>query len=145
MSKKLPYDIFVKSFDLVPRVALSLIITDPQNKVLLAKRAIPPFPGSWHIPGSFLLKDESIKDCLTRVAKKELGFLLNVKNIKLLGVFEDLDKDPRGHVIDIIYCYTLENIKIKQVGDSKEIRLFAKLPSNISFNHREILTKLGFK
>jgi len=145
MPKKLPYDIFLKTFDLVPRVALSLIISDSQNKVLLTKRDIPPFPGSWHIPGSFLLKNESINDCLMRVAKKELGFVLDVKKTKLLGVFEDLNKDPRGHVIDIMYGYKMEYIHIKSVGDSEEIRFFAKLPPNISFNHRETLIELGFK
>lgn len=146
MSEKLPYDIFMQTFAYVPRVALNLIITNAEKQLLLTKRAKPPFVDAWHFPGSFLLKDESITECLSRIAREELGIEIVSTNTKLLGVFEDMDKDARGHVIDIMYGYELTTLLPKTVvGDTKEMIFFTTLPEPIGFNHRDTLIKLGFK
>lgn len=145
MKTKLAYDLFLKTFKNAPRVAINLIITDKNNRVLLVKRANPPFLDFWHFPGSFLLKGEKLNNCLTCIAKKELRLVINSHKTQLLGVFEDLNKDPRGHVVDILYGYKVDNFDFKPVEDSKEIQFFDKLPKKIGFNHRETLEKLGFK
>ncbi len=145
MPKKLPYDLFLKSFEYAPRVACNLLVVNNQNEILLIKRAKPPFADFWHLPGSFLLKDETLDDCLQRVAKDELGLDINPKNAKLLGVFEDIEKDPRGHVIDIVYKYIVQEISLQIIGDTKEVQFFSSLPENIGFNHRETLQEIGFR
>lgn len=146
MPEKLPYDIFMKTFEYVPRVALNLIITNSEKQVLLTMRAQPPFENAWHFPGSFLLKDESLHECLIRIAREELGFTIDPIKTTLLGVFEDRSKDARGHVIDIMYGYTMSTpLPTIVVGDTKEMKFFTILPESIGFNHRETLMQLGFK
>jgi ADP-ribose pyrophosphatase YjhB (NUDIX family) len=144
MAKQLPYKTFLKTFELVPRVAPNLAIFDEKGRILLTKRAIPPFPDTWHLPGSFLLKGESINDCLKRIAKKELGIILNVKKTKLLAVYEDLELDPRGHVVDIIYEYRVKTLKFKLTDESKDIQFFDRIPKNMGFNHGDYLVEWGF-
>lgn len=136
---KLPYKTFIESFQYVPRVAISLFITNENKEVLLLKRAKPPFVDYWHLPGSFLIKGERIKDCIERIIKEELGFDQNYLNPSFVFISEDLDKDPRGHVIDLIYKLTIESKVFTPVNDTKEIQFFKKLPENIGFNHREVL------
>ena len=46
---------------------------------------------------------------MKRLAKTEVGINLDVGKTNLLGVFEDLDEDPRGHVIDVIYGLELND------------------------------------
>ena len=146
MPKKLPYKTFIKTFELVPRVAFNLLISDREGQILLTKRAISPFKNHWHLPGSFLLKGETILECLRRIAKNEVGVHLDVKKAKLSGVFEDIDKDPRGHVIDVVYGYKLTGkVEFNPGVDTKEIRFFKKLPSKIGFSHLKTLHKLGYK
>lgn len=146
MPKKLSYKTFIKTFKYAPRIAICLLIEDDQNGILLSKRAIPPLKDFWHLPGAFLLKGESLNECLIKVAKEELGLAFNIKNAKLLGVFEDMDKDPRGHIIDIIYGDRFRGRTVpKQGRDSKEVKFFKKLPAKVDFNHRETLNKLGYK
>ena len=106
--QKLPYEQFLKTFELAPRVAVNLLIEGEvcetsrgKKEILLTRRKKPPFAGSWHLPGSFVLKGESLMDCVQRVANEELG--LKVKNATLVGVFDDIDGDPRGHVVDLVY------------------------------------------
>ena len=171
--KKLPYKVFLKSFQYVPRPAVNLLVERevcetsrrqngkfrklPIKEVLLTRRKKPPFAGSWHLPGSFVLKGESLMDCVKRVAKEELG--IKVENVRLARVFDDIKGDPRGHVVDLVYrCYIKLNQKRpglagqgqafpelpKSVGDTAEIKFFKKLPENIGFNHKDTLKKLGY-
>lgn len=146
MVKKLPYKTFVKTFKLVPRVAVDLLVSNLKGEILLTKRSTSPFENFWHIPGGFLLKEETITIGLERVAKDELGINIKGNKANFLGVFEDIDKDPRGHVIDIIYGCRLKTLVILNPGeDTKEIRFFKNLPPNVGFNHKETLLKLGYK
>lgn len=144
LPKKLPYDEFIKSFEFVPRVAVNLLVTDNEKRVLLAQRSIEPLTGYWHLPGSFLLKGEKIDDCIRRVVKDEMGMELSDGSWEFAGVFEDIDKDPRGHVIDLVYKIELKNISSKAGEGTKEIKFFKELPPDIGFSHSEILHELGF-
>lgn len=151
--QKLPYELFLKSFESAPRPAVNLLVIRDDGAILLTKRKKPPFAGSWHLPGSFILKGESLADCVNRVAKEELG--VKVKNITLAGAFDDIAGDPRGHVVDLVYrCKIRSGVswrrqetpgEIRAIGDTAEIRFFKKLPPNIGFNHRETLVKLGYR
>lgn len=145
--KRLSPKEFEKSFEKVPRVAVNLIVTDIDNRVLLARRNIPPHECDWHFPGSFVLKNESINEALKRVAKNEVGMDLTEEiDLKLLGNFDDINGDPRGHVIDMAYGMQIgDTSKIVATKENIEVKFFDKLPENIGFNHRDTLEKLGYK
>ena len=144
MPKRLPLKIFLKTFAYAPRMAVSLIIESKKKEVLLARRAIAPLKGKWHLPGGFVLKGESINECIKRVASKELGLRVNPSSATLLGLFDDLDKDPRGHVIDAIYKLKISAFP-KTTEETQELKFFKKLPPRMGFNHAETLRKLGYK
>lgn len=139
---------FLETFQKVPRLAVNLIITDPDGRVLLTRRSIPPFPDFWHFPGSFILKNEPITDTQKRVARDEFGLELDDQSeMSLLGAFDDLDGDPRGHVVDLAYGLTIEDpSQIKPTKETSEAMFFDrdKLPKDIGFNHRDTLYKLGY-
>lgn len=137
---------FLDSFRHVPRVAVNLLITGKRGEFLLTKRAISPRKGTWHLPGSFLMKKESLKECILRVAKEELGIEIEKESVKLLGVYEDIDKDPRGHVIDLVYSYKVGRKVDFELGKgTKEVKFFAKIPGKIGFTHGEVLRELGYE
>lgn len=150
------YDQFIKSFDLVPRVAICLLVerhyddSNHHNEVLLSKRNMPPELGKFHYPGTFLLKNETISDAIDRLLHDELHLSRqHLTKPTLARVFENLKGDPRGHVIDIIYrC----RFRKRFSSPSKEnphkagnLRFFSKLPQNIGFGHRRILNELKFR
>lgn len=139
MIKKLPHKIFLETFKLVPRVAINLVIKNDKGEILLTKRAIPPMKGYWHIPGGFLEKGEGLLECVKRIATKEIGIDINA-DVEQLGTFEDLDEDPRGHIIDIMYGYKLKsNLPQRQTSESAEIKFFKNIPEKIGFNHKDYL------
>lgn len=139
MIKKLSQKDFLETFRLVPRVAVNLVIKNGKGEILLTKRAIPPMVGYWHIPGGFLVKGERLLDCIKRIAKKEIGLNINTSKAKLIGVFEDLRKDSRGHIVDIMYGIEVADIKPNPTPESEDIRFFKDIPEKIGFNHKDYL------
>ena len=71
--QKLPYDKFLESFKLAPRIAVDLWVKNEDGGVLHTKRDMEPFKGLWHLPGSFLLLGETVDECVGRLASEELG------------------------------------------------------------------------
>lgn len=144
MPQKLPFGEFLKTFEKVPRVAISLLVENSEDAVLLTKRSIPPEKGSWHLPGSFILKDERIEECIKRILKTELGCESKF-SYKVEKVSENLSYDPRGHVIDIIYRVEEAQIIPQETEESAEVKYFKHLPKDIGFNHLEVLHTLQYK
>jgi len=136
--------VFLKTFDYAPRLAISLVVVNKKNEVLLARRAIPPKIGTWHLPGAFVLKGESLAQCVKRISKKELSLAVDPKKAKLMGVFDDLHKDPRGHVVDVIYKVII-SAPPSITEETGEVKFFRKIPASIGFNHGGTLRVLGYR
>ncbi|MEI6327370.1 MAG: NUDIX domain-containing protein [Candidatus Roizmanbacteria bacterium] len=136
-------DDFNKSFELTPRVACNLFVVDREDRFILTRRALDPERGKWNIPGSFLLKHETIDQCLVRTAAQKLGFPISARDCRLKIVHENLSTDPRGHVVTLIYKYRLlKDILMTPWGDSSEMAPFTHIPDEMAFDHAEILKKL---
>ncbi len=137
-AKKLPYDQFVKSFELAPRIAVDLYIKNEEGAILYTKRNVEPFAGMWHFPGSFLLKGESISECVKRIADEEINLNLNESGYKLIQLDEDL-QEPRGHVIHIVYLVRVKKSELEQTDDKK---FFFEPPQPMIPTHRRILLEI---
>jgi ADP-ribose pyrophosphatase YjhB (NUDIX family) len=134
---------FLETFELVPRVAVNVILVNSKNEIALVRRNIQPEFGTWHMAGAFLLKNESLSDCILRIASKELGLKALDTSNGHFYVFEDMKDDPRGHVIDLAYVLSIpDGIEISSTPENNEVNFFDKLPDNMGFNHAETVGKL---
>lgn len=117
-------------------------IKDDDLRVLLIKRANPPFAGSPALPGVFLLKNENAREAAMRALKTKAG--VKVGYLEQLYTFDSRHRDPRGHTVSITYfALVLENaLKIKQDKadrlQSPELYSLQKLP-RLAFDHKEII------
>jgi ADP-ribose pyrophosphatase YjhB (NUDIX family) len=141
----LPPDVFRHTFTLVPRVAVCLLVRGPQGEILLAQRAkeMETMPDAWHLPGAFVLLNESFAACIDRIALKELGTPV-VGTPRPLGFFEDLDADPRGHVVDLVFEVDLASDPVGTC-ETESLRFFATVPSDVAFHHDRIMRAAGLK
>ncbi len=64
-------------FYLNPKVAASAIIENENLEILLVKKAIPPYKGSWDLPGGFVEPGETLEESVRREVKEETGIKLN--------------------------------------------------------------------
>ncbi len=119
-----------------PSIAVDGIITKG-GKILLIKRKNEPFKGKWALPGGFVEYGERVEEAVLREIKEETG--LNAKIKKLLGVYSDPNRDPRGHTISIVFILEAEG-EAKGGDDAEEAKFFdlKKLPS-LAFDHKKIV------
>lgn len=115
-------------------------IEDEKLKVLLIKRAAPPFQNYWALPGGFLLKNETTASAAARILKEKTG----VKNVyaEQLYTFDSPLRDPRGHVLTIAYFAFIPREKIL-FGPGKNVQTpslhqVKHLPK-LAFDHKNII------
>ena len=58
-------------------------------------------PVGWAIPGGFVDYGERVEDAVRREMKEETN--LELKDLQLLGVYSDPDRDPRFHTVSTVY------------------------------------------
>ncbi|MDI6889152.1 MAG: NUDIX hydrolase [Methanocellales archaeon] len=107
------------------------------GKVVLIKRKNPPFENCYALPGGFVEKGETVEQALVREVKEETG--LDVDIVKLVGVYSEPDRDPRGRVISL--CYLAKAIGVPAPKtDAKGIALFdlSELPE-LAFDHEQMI------
>ena len=74
---------------------------DGQTYVLLIQRGNDPYKGYWAFPGGFLEMDETVARCAERELEEETGIVLT--GMQLVGIYSDVERDPRGRVITAAY------------------------------------------
>ncbi len=116
-----------------------VITREADPKVLLIQRKNDPFKGHWAFPGGFLDMDETTDRCAIRELKEETG--IEVAEVKQIGAYSKVDRDPRGRTITVAYLAVVDNT-IPAVGldDAAKAEWFSlqDLPP-LAFDHDEIL------
>ena len=106
--------------------------------VLLIERANEPFKGCWAFPGGFMDMEENAEDCARRELKEETG--LQLEHMEQIGVFTDVDRDPRGRTVSIAYSALVEKRPVIGADDAAQARWFpiSEIPA-LAFDHERIL------
>lgn len=82
-----PRDTFEKILEWAVIPTFDLIIEIEDKGYLLVKRKIEPYKGQWALPGLRMYKDESINDTLTRIAKQEIGIVIDPTKKRLVSQY----------------------------------------------------------
>jgi len=120
-----------------PLLAVDAIILY-KGGIVLIRRENPPFQGSYALPGGFVDVGESVEDAVAREASEETGLKIDIK--RLVGVYSDPGRDPRGHVVSI--CYLAEGQgELKSGSDARSAEIFRRdgLPE-LAFDHARMIS-----
>lgn len=123
-----------------PVAKVDVILTNESGDVLLTRRAVEPFKNFWDIPGGTLEStDFNAEEGARREIREELG--VECELTKFLGVYSDPSRDPRYHIVALIYAGTIKSGEIHLGEHTAEYQWFAAngLPAEIGFDHRTIL------
>jgi len=105
--------------------------------IVLIERLNPPL--GLALPGGFVEVGESVEEAAVREMKEEIG--LEVKLSGLLGVFSKPDRDPRFHVVSVVFVGDGEGEPVAG-SDAKRVRVYKleDIPlSELVFDHRDII------
>lgn len=119
-------------------VAADLIIEYDDGSIVLIKRANEPYRDMWALPGGIMDDGETIEQTAVREAKEETG--LNVKLIKMIGVYSDPGKDPRGRTVSVLFSAKVTGGKLKANSDARDTLVTNEyLQIKLAFDHNQML------
>ena len=124
------------------RLTVDAFVRDGRGRVLLVRRGRPPFLGMWALPGGFLEYGETTEACCARETLEETG--ITVKVGKLLGVYSDPGRDPRGQTVTVLYAAKPLRGKAKGSDDAAEARWFTGREIrglDFAFDHATIIRR----
>lgn len=101
------------------------VIVDAEDRVLLTRRAIPPFRDRWVMPGGKIDLGEPILRALHREVREEVGIEVAVEG--LVDVFEHLTPGPENDHFVILYyrCRPLTRAVVPNPAEVAEARWVA--------------------
>lgn len=80
--------------------------------LLLVKRNKEPFINKWCLPGGYVKTDETSKQAAIRILEKETS--LKDVYIQQVGVYDAVDRDPRGRTISSSYMALIDRTILNQ-------------------------------
>jgi 8-oxo-dGTP diphosphatase len=114
------------------------------DSVLLIQRKFPPMKGAWALPGGFVDRGEAPIDAAVRELLEETS--LRGENPKLISVMGDPDRDPRKHIVSIVYEIEVSSEQQPVAGDDAADAKFWPIETilngdlQMAGDHLEIIT-----
>ena len=123
-----------------PRTPLLTVdgVVVEDGAVLLIRRRNPPFAGRYALPGGFVDVGETVETAVVREVREETGVDTAIE--RLLDVYSDPSRDPRGHTVSVTYLLRRLGGILAGADDADDARFFAldALPE-LAFDHAHIL------
>ena len=126
---------------ITPLVAVDGIVLLYKENVFVGMVAIerknPPF--GLALPGGFVDVGESCESAVVREMKEELS--LDTEIVKMFGVYSEPERDPRGHVISVVYILKSDGIPVAK-DDAKSIKIIGLNNFenfDFAFDHKKII------
>lgn len=118
------------------------VIVQKGAKVLMIRRKKDPFAGRLALPGGFVNEGETVEEAARREAKEETS--LEVEPIEILGVYSDPARDPRRHVLTVVFVAIITGGAERASDDAAglewiELAGVEKMKDRIAFDHAKML------
>ena len=119
-----------------PNLMVDVVIPSRRGIVLI-RHASDPFEGQWALPGGFVEIGETVEAAATREAAEETG--LAVELARLVGVYSDPERDPRGHNVSVAFPARVIGGDLLAATDAAEVAVLDPDSVELAFDHRRIV------
>lgn len=125
-------------FPATPALTTDCVVFDERGCVLLIRRGNEPFKGSYALPGGFVDVGERVEDSCRRELTEETG--LHVGELRLIGVYSDPGRDPRGHTCSVAYLARVGRAEVTAGDDAAAAEWVADWRGErLAFDHAQII------
>jgi ADP-ribose pyrophosphatase YjhB (NUDIX family) len=116
------------------------VILQRNSNILLIRRKNDPFKGFLALPGGFINEGETAEQAARRETVEETS--LEVEPIDILGVYSDPRRDPRKHVMSVVFVAIITGGS-ESAGDDAGKLEWVELENvdslQLAFDHKQIL------
>ncbi len=123
-----------------PTLTVDAIIKVNDNKIVLVKRKNPPYKDWWALPGGIVEYGETVEEAVKREVREETGLEIEIE--KLVNVYSNPKRDPRGHFISICFLCRKTGGTLRAATDAANVSIFSlKEVKNLklAFDHKKML------
>ncbi len=124
----------------VDAVVFGVDLEQRDLQVLLVRRRLEPFAGTWALPGGYVHEGEGLEAAVRRELGEETG--VTELYLEQLYTFGEPGRDPRGHVVTVAYYGLVKLLEqhLAAATDAADVGWFAldDTPS-LAFDHAAIL------
>ena len=121
-----------------PLLTVDCVVFDRHDRLLLNQRRNPPFSGAHALPGGFVDVGETVEQAALRELHEEAG--IEGKILRLIGVYSDPKRDPRGHTVSTAFLVRAKSSKVAGGDDAASAAFiddWRKL--KLAFDHAKIV------
>jgi 8-oxo-dGTP diphosphatase len=125
-----------------PALVVECVLFDPTGRVLLIRRGQEPFMGDYALPAGFVEIGEIVEDACRREVIEETGVEIGDQSLKLIGIYSDPARDPRGHTVSVAYAVRLPREMQPRAGSDAQSAGWVQdwRKKKLAFNNAEIIT-----
>jgi len=113
------------------------VVITAERGVVLIRRGSEPFRGRWALPGGFVEVGETVEEAADREAAEETGLAVEVA--RLVGVYSDPERDPRGHNVSVAFIARVLSGELSAGTDASEVAVVDPDSVELAFDHRKII------
>ncbi|WP_119066536.1 NUDIX domain-containing protein [Rubrobacter indicoceani] len=119
-----------------PKLTVDIVL-EQAGGVVLIQRKNEPFKGRWCLPGGFVDVGESVESAAVREMKEETG--LDVRIVRLVGVYSDPERDPRGHSVTVAFLAGKVGGRLRADDDAADAKVLDPESVELGFDHAEVI------
>jgi len=120
------------------------VILELNSKILMVRRKNDPYKDHLALPGGFVNEGETVEDAMKREAMEETS--LEVHPVEILGVYSDPRRDPRKHIVTVVFIGIIVGGQLRANDDAVSIEwvqpgIIDQLQQQklLAFDHAQIL------
>ncbi len=120
------------------------VILEQDSRVLMVRRKKDPFKDRLALPGGFVNEGETVEAAMRREAMEEAS--LEVYPIDILGVYSDPQRDPRKHIVTVVFVGIITGGESRANDDAASIEWIQlssldhlQQQNLLAFDHAQIL------
>jgi 8-oxo-dGTP diphosphatase len=123
-----------------PSLAVDMIVFNEKDELLLIRRGYEPFKDMYAFPGGIAEIGETMEQNGARELLEETNLTIDPKDLTLIGVYSNPMRDPRRHMVSIVYMGRVVG-QIPKAGDDAKHAMFMPIDLSrpMAFDHSEIL------
>jgi 8-oxo-dGTP diphosphatase len=120
-----------------PKLMVDVVIPSEKG-VVLVRRGSEPYEGQWALPGGFVEVGETVRQAAVREVAEETGLAVEVS--RLVGVYSEPDRDPRGHNVSVAFLARVLSGQMQAASDAADVDVVDPVSVELAFDHDRIIS-----
>jgi 8-oxo-dGTP diphosphatase len=120
-----------------PKLMVDVVIPS-EGGVVLVRRGSEPYEGRWALPGGFVEVGETVRQAAVREAGEETGLAVEIS--RLVGVYSEPARDPRGHNVSVAFLASVLSGSMQAASDAAEVEVLDPSSVELAFDHARIVS-----